>query len=356
MTTFSRSLMRSICLAACLIAAAAVAAAPASAGENALKGFWGPPMLDGESAFPIYEDLGVDLFQIQLRWERTARTRPQNPTDPADPAYSWPANLDFAVQEARKHDMRVLIMVQGAPPWANGGSPEWSVPPTSDSDFAAFLTAAAKRYGGVRHWMIWGEVNNDFNWKGSVRRYARLLDRSYVTLKRSSRRNLVIGGNTFSGGDTKPVSFVQHLRLADGKRPRMDLYGHNPFSRRRPIISSRPSAQKFIAIPDIRRFDRTLQRSLRRPGRKRLRMFLSEYALPTQPNDGAFRDYFVSERTQARWIRDAWRTTRREPSVYGLGWFSLRDTAASDGRAGRFAGLIAPDGRRKPGYSAFKRG
>lgn len=350
------SLLRSAYLATCLLTVAAIGAGPASAGENAVKSFWGPPTLDRVSAFPIYKDLGVELYQIQLRWETTARTRPANPRDPADPAYTWPATLDYAIQEAAANGIRVGLMIQGAPPWANGGSQEWSVPPTSDADFAAFVDAAARRYPAVRHWMIWGEVNNRFNFKGSARRYARMLDRAYVTLKGRSRRNLVIGGNTFSGGDTKPVRFVKSLRLANGARPRMDLYGHNPFSRRRPVISNRPSSEGFIAFPDVRRFDRTLQRDLRRPGRPRLRMFMSEYALPTQPNDAAFRTYFVSERTQASYIRHAWRTTRREPSIYGLGWFFLRDVAARPDRLGTFGGLIAPDNRRKPGYLAFKRG
>lgn len=113
--------------------------------------------------------------------------------------------------------------------------------------------------------------------------------------------------------------------------------------------------QGFIGIPDIRRFDRTLQRSLRRPGRERLRIFLSEYTVPTDARDGVF-NYGVSERTQASWIRDAWRTARREPSIYGLGWIFLRDVPMHSQGGGRFGGLITTTGRRKPGYYAFKGG
>jgi hypothetical protein len=61
------------------IAACAVAlllAAPSSA-SAALKSIWGPNDLpNGKSAFPTYERLGVDVLQVQIRWDRVARSRP----------------------------------------------------------------------------------------------------------------------------------------------------------------------------------------------------------------------------------------------------------------------------------------
>jgi hypothetical protein len=354
--TSRRRCIRLLGLALCLLAFGSTA--PAFADQNYIKGFWGPTKLDGASAFPIYEDLGVDLYQIQLRWENVAATRPANAKDPQDPAYRWPANLDYAVQQAGLHGMRVGIMLMGAPKWANGGQ-SFNRPPLHDGDFAAFATAAAKRYSSVRTWMIWGEPNRTPNFSPAgltstpqiARRYARLLDRAYGALKAVSSKNLVVGGMSFSGG---AAQWASNLRLKNGKPPRMDLYGHNPFSRRRPVISNSPSTKEFIAIADLRRFRKIVDR-LKRPGKRAPRIFLSEYTLPTAEPDRSF-DFHVSESTQAKWIGDAFATVRREPGLYGLGWFFLRDEApATPGAAVAHGGLLDATGRHKPGYDAFKR-
>ena len=95
--------------------------APTAAAQTLQKGFWGPTEIDGVSQFPVYEELGVTIFQMQLPWAAVAPTRPADPRNPADPAYRWPAEIDRAIAEARSHGMSVLLMPIGAPPWANGG-------------------------------------------------------------------------------------------------------------------------------------------------------------------------------------------------------------------------------------------
>ena len=67
------------------------------------------------SQFPIYRDLGVGIYQMQLRWDQVAPTRPQRPGDPADPAYRWPAEVDYAIRQGRRQRIRVSLMVIGAP-------------------------------------------------------------------------------------------------------------------------------------------------------------------------------------------------------------------------------------------------
>ena len=140
-----------------LCAAALLACAPASfAGGK--KAIWGPlEEADGSSALPIYEQLGVRYLQTSLAWSSIAPVRPARPTDPSDPAYQWPSGLDEAIRAARKRGIRIALMVARSPSWANGGrAPEWA---PRNRAFANFLTAAARRYRGVRHWMIWGEPN-----------------------------------------------------------------------------------------------------------------------------------------------------------------------------------------------------
>ena len=90
--------------------------ARASARGAVPKLIWGPVALpNGNSAFPIYHQLGVDVFQVDLNWADTAPSRPANPDDPADPAYRWPAQLDQAISEARRYGIKLCLLVQGTP-------------------------------------------------------------------------------------------------------------------------------------------------------------------------------------------------------------------------------------------------
>ena len=350
---------------AAFFAAVAAHAAPAQALE---KGFWGPTQVDGVSQFPIYEDLGVTIYQMSLRWDAVAATRPTDPTDPTDPAYTWPAEVDYALAQSRRHGMRVLLMLIGAPAWSNGGrSGEYA--PDRPGDFAAFARAASRRYPSVRHWMIWGEPSRSNNFKPLVkqplgarltkamqrapRRYARLLDAAYGQLKAQRSSNLVIGGNTYVTGEVRPGAWMRSMRLPSGRPPRLDLYGHNPFGYRNPDLRNPPSAQGLVDFSDLGRFDREVQRTLGRPLRKRIKLFLSEFTVPTAP-DIEF-NFHVSRATQAKWITSAFRVSRQLKNVAALGWIHLYDDPPVSGMQVVNGGLMTHDAKKKPGYFAFKR-
>ena len=186
-------------LVAVLLFALSVPAADARFSRK--KAIWGPTQVNGVSQFPIYDDLGVGIYQMQLHWDRVAPSRPEDPRDPADPAYRWPAEVDYAIREGRRHGIQVALMLTRTPSWANGGRASvWA--PKRPRDFAAFARAASRRYRRVHLWMIWGEPSSHINFQPlppyrptAPRRYARILDAAYGSLKRQDRRNLVIGGN-----------------------------------------------------------------------------------------------------------------------------------------------------------------
>ena len=90
-----------IATALCLLALLCAAAPSAHAGTPLQKGFWGPTQIDGVSQFPVYDDLGVTLFQMSVSWAQAAPTRPADARDPRDPAYVWPPDVDFAIREAQ---------------------------------------------------------------------------------------------------------------------------------------------------------------------------------------------------------------------------------------------------------------
>ena len=336
------------------------AAAPA-AEARVVKAITAPLGFNGASEFPVYKDLGVGIYQHTLRWNLAASNRPKNPTDPDDPAYEWYPEGDQAIEGARAHGMRTLFLVMDTPPWANGGKgAEYA--PRDPRDYANFLRAATRRFPSVRLWQIWGEPTRGPNWqpqdvKKTPRRYARLLDAAYSALKSRSSKNIVIGGNSYTAGEggVKPVPWVRNMRLPDGRPPRMDLYGHNPFTMREPNLRNKPLAGGNADFSDLDWFNRHVDRYLAKRGRRHLRLFLGEFTVPSAANDREF-GYWVTPKTQAKWIDSGFRVAR-QVGAYAFGWIPLRDEPATGGESlERHTGLIFRDGTKKPGYFAFKRG
>src|SRR5437764_5055936 len=75
---------------------------PTWAAGTGLKAMWGPATRDGVSLFPIYRELGVKIYEDDLRWNLIAPTRPDHPRNPRDPAYAWPGEVTHAVREAHR--------------------------------------------------------------------------------------------------------------------------------------------------------------------------------------------------------------------------------------------------------------
>jgi hypothetical protein len=349
----------------------AMAAAPAMAAKRhftSKKSIWGPVTRDGVPQFPIYHDLGAGIWQDTLSWRDTATSRPANPRDPSDPAYHWPAELDQAVSEAAKYHIRISLLVMSTPPWANGGR-DYNWVPTNVGDYTDFLRAAARRYPSVKLWMIWGEPSRRPNFMpltpekhGSTklntkqaaapRYYARMLDASYGALKAVRRSNIVIGGNTFTSGDITPYNWVKYMRLPNGHRPRLDLYGHNPFTGRRPGTGL-PEHKPFVDISDTPTFTKYLDKTLRDAHGHKLKLFFSEFFWPTDHANGEF-NFHLSRSLQASWLRSAFKLVHKSPRIYTLGWYALYDDTPTGFEVCR--GLITYAGKRKPAYNVFREG
>jgi len=350
--------------AAALLLATTPAMATAEAAPSVKKAIWGPATVEGRSQFPIYRDLGVGIYQTTLNWSKVAPRRPARPRDPADPAYHWPEDLTFVTNEARRYGIRVSLQLIYSPPWANGGrSPQWAPRPRA---FANFATAAARRYRSIRFWMVWGEPSRQPNFMPlppnrptGPRIYSRILDAAYVALKRVRGRNVVIGGNTFTSGDVRPRKFIKSMRLPSGRPPRLDMYGHNPFTWRRPALRNRYVGYGFADFSDLDTLAGWVDHYLGRRRQRAIKLFISEFTVPTDHANGLF-NFHVSRRTQAAWLAAALRIAKRWPRIYTFGWLSLYDEPPNGpgGTPGNETnwGLLDWRGQPKPAYTAYKRG
>jgi hypothetical protein len=308
---------------------------------------------NGASAFPIYHQLGVDVFQIDLNWAQAAPTEPADPNDPNDPAYLWPAQLTQAIAQAARYRIRICLLVQGTPGWANGNQPEqWA--PTNPADYANFLIAAAHRYPSVHLWMIWGEPNREGNFEPmpgnspvGPRRYALLLDAAYHALKQVGSENTVIGGDTWSFGTVEPADFVRWMRLPNGQPPPLDYYGHNPFSIRFPQAGEQPYFPGGRDIDDLATLETQLTGVYHRP----VKLWLSEFTVASDHPNFAF-SFAVSRKQQASWLTAAFRLVNSYGFVAGLGWFDLLD--APPGPKALTQGLMTWSLQRKPAFYAYQ--
>jgi hypothetical protein len=352
---------RRMVLVCCVIVLLAVEPMHGGAQAYGLKAMWGPAVHDGVSLFPTYRDLGIKIYEDRLYWSSIAPRRPRSPNDPA---YAWPTEVTQAVAEAKRYGIQVALQIIGAPTWANGGKP-WNWAPRNPQDYANFAIAAARRYPSVHLWMIWGEPSRSHNFepeapakpfeklnvhqRSAPHRYARILDGAYGALKSVSRANIVIGGMTYTTGDITTQQWIENLRLPDGRPPRLDIYGHNPFSFRAPNLANPPSPGQGIDFSDLGRLSKLVDRYLGRPGNPDPKLFISEWTVPTKVDEEF--NFYVEPLVQAQWITDGLQAAQSLPSVYAVGWIHLYDEPSES-----YGGLLETDGAQKPGYAAFKAG
>jgi hypothetical protein len=213
--------------------------------------------------------------------------------------------------------------------------------------------------------MVWGEPMRRKNWRPltparpyqllnakqrvAPHKYAQMLDAAYEALHAVSPLNKVIGGMTDTTGEITPRQWIENMRLPDGRPPRLDMYGHNPFSVRAPKLNNPISPFQQYDFSDVGRLAELVDRNLGTAANPAPPLFLSEWTIPTAP-DREF-NYYVDPRLQAIWITDAFSVMRQRPDIFALGWIHLYDSPPST-----TGGLIRADGRKKPGYYAWKAG
>ncbi|MCP9488879.1 MAG: hypothetical protein MSC31_03285 [Solirubrobacteraceae bacterium MAG38_C4-C5] len=160
----------------------------------------------------------------------------------------------------------------------------------------------------------------------------------------------MIGGNTFTVGEVLPRDWIANLRLPDGGPPRMDLYGHNPYTTRRPALVKEPLVQGSADISDLDTFAGWLDEDLR-PG---LAIFVSEFTVPTDHPNYVL-NVHVDRKTQAEWLQAAFAIAKSSRRIHTLGWFQLRDQPPNARGDQANWGLIYDQGRRKPAFDTFAR-
>ncbi|MFK3985424.1 hypothetical protein ACI2K4_34250 [Micromonospora sp. NPDC050397] len=153
----------------------------------------------------------------------------------------WDA-IDSIVREIRVRDMRVLLVLAYAPPWANRtpGGPEhadmttWF--PTNDNDWSSIVDRTARHFGSdVQAYEIWNEPNHTFfgRYDGDRRqRYWELVRLAYQPIHAACDTCLVLAGasanNLEQGPEDDPASWLEWA-YANGYGGFFDAVAHHPY-------------------------------------------------------------------------------------------------------------------------------
>lgn len=188
---------------------------------------------------------GAGIVRVNLTWSEVApKQRPAGflASNPASPGYDW-ASTDAEVKALAAQGLQIMLNITYAPTWAEGPHRPKNVQPgswkPSPAQFAAFATAAARRYNGtfpdptdplvdlphVRYWQGWNEPNLDYyltpqwtkirhGWApASPGVYRPLLNAFYGAVKGVNRSDVVVTAGIAPYGNPPGVSFPGGLRM-----------------------------------------------------------------------------------------------------------------------------------------------
>jgi hypothetical protein len=348
-------------------------------------------------------DLGVNWVRVTAGWSQIApeprsSRRPEfDATDPAQyPPGAWNA-LDRIYEMARARGLSPSIDIAF---WA----PRWAVRrpgPRADrerdeivaGDYADFAQAVARRYPRAVAFTVWNEPNHnafllpqwehvDGVWRpASPHRYRAMLQAAVPRIEAAAPDALVLVGATSSVGSARgadandrmaPLTFLRELACVDDRlkpldRPECrdfqplpgDGWSHHPYSLDLPPWQPDPRPDD-VRMADLDRLTTLLHR-LHEAGRIRndLPLYLTESGYQTAPPDPTWN---VSLADQARWLPEAERIARRQPTLRSVSQFLVRDLPERPGPTLRVrwrdyqSGLRFEDGRPKPARAAFALG
>ncbi len=331
-----------------------------------------------DTGFPLLQNLRTQVARITLWWGGSlgvATRRPANPTNPADPAYNWFV-FDRAVQDAAKHNVKVLFDINFTPSWANKHRAS-RYAPTNFKDLQKFATAAATRYSGkykladgtvlpaVHLWLAWNEPNNPVFLAPQYRKvhgrwiiqsaysYVRICNAIYNGVHAVQHKAAKVGcGATDPFGNNQPrskrpsvspLAFLRAVKTYHLKR--FDAWAHHPYaSRPTQKPTTKPKGKTAVILGNFGDLVKELSRLY---GPRRI--WITEYGYQTRPPD---RTFGVAWKTQAKYLAQAYAIARKTPRVDMMIWYLVRDERRLSGWQ---SGLETIGGKKKPSYTAFRR-
>jgi len=281
--------------------------------------------------------------------------------EPQPSQYRW-APWDQLVQAVKRHNLRLLAVLDTSPDWAQPPDRPHSrtTPPTFPGSFAAFARALAERYGNrIDAYQIWDEPNLASHWGGqpaNPAEYAALLRAAAEAIRATRPDAIIVAAGLAPTIETGPenLSDVLYLRALyrTGAASAFDAVAGKPYG-----YDTGPDDRR--ADPDRLNFSRfvLLREEMERNGDGGKALWASHWGWNALPSGWTGPPSIwgqVSEAQQAEYTLRALERARLEwPWAGPLFLERLHGPAAPNDPRWGFA-LIAPDGRPRPVYTALQ--
>jgi hypothetical protein len=280
----------------------------------------------------------VKNIRLLVPWWHIQTQDPLNGPVDWDNDLNW-AKLDQIVREADDRGLGILGVLQWTPDWATEGIPGMGIP-TDVQDFADFAAAVATRYDHeITSFEVWNEPNAAFFWNPvDPVKYTEMLKATYTSLKAVNEDITVVGavvgaGITLGEWTMNPVDFVtaMYANGADGYFDALSFHPYNFFTK-----FSEQDALGLTPLFQVLKIREMMDAHIQ-PGEEQLKIWITEYGLPTSQ---------VSAAVQLDFMRDmitAWQSFSGGGPVF---LYSIKDDPAGLGDE-RFFGIFDANGNVK---------
>lgn len=306
--------------------------------------------------FDNLRSLGTKWVRWDIDW---GNIQPNNSNE-----YQWTAT-DRVANTAKQYGLISLGIITYTPKWAADSSckSKFACSPANPLAFAQFAGVASQRYRDtIMYWEIWNEPNIPFFWKPrpDITKYTELLKNSYLEIKKSNPKAIVLSGGLAASGDESdgsvaPLTFIKSLyNFKAGAY--FDAIAIHPYSFPFSIIhpSYWDNWQQIANIRQVMIDNRDSNKKI----------WVTEYGAPTrgpgnkhdldQPNFTYGSDY-VGENTQSQLLIQSTDYYIQNKDWMGpFFWYSMWDKGTNSNTPENFFGLLRHDWTKKPAYDIYK--
>ena len=330
-----------------LIAALALAAPSAAAVETGINQTVRQTRPTADTA----SRLGAGWIRIWGGWDAV---QPQ----PGAYAENIVHDMNVEVNAAKARGLKVLVVMQRTPPWANGGKGPFT-PPTDPSTFGSMMGVVAQRIPGVDAWELWNEPDESEFFTGGPNpaKYAAMVKSAYPAIKAAQPNDIVVTGGLVANN----MDFVERL-YSQGLKGNFDALGVHTDTA---CLTDPPGSIYRDPQGRIGRYTftgfREVHRVMASHGDGDKPIWMTELGWSTEstaPNSCSVgekkgtKPLGVTEEQQADFLTQAFQCLQADPIVTVAFWFGMQDFKGS-AHAGGY-GLYRLDGSAKPAAAAFK--
>lgn len=297
----------------------------------------------------MMQALGVQNVRIGISWISTQLAEDGN--------FFWGAT-DYVINEAYRRGMGVLGVLHETPAWA--GSPPLSGIPNLDA-FGRFAGAVAERYEGkVSALEVWNEPNGrPFLNPVDPAAYAGMVKAAYTAIKAFDDLDDpddditvvagVLGSGRTVGNDftMNPIDFLQGMYDAEA-HGYFDAFSFHPYHYDIPF--SEGATQSDSPLLQLR----AIRALMEQYGDGDLKVWASEYGLPTTPLDPLHPLLYNSPQKQADFLADFLASWQREEGTGPIFIYSTRDLNSGSTSDQDNFGIWYTDWTEKPAVQVIR--